>query len=417
MPHQKVLHNSKSKELVWITGRQVGKTVAIVNEIIKRAISVPKTRNWYVTNSYTQAKRNVWDLFRYYCPKEAIDTVTSNPPLIRLRNGSLIELIGVENAEQLRGAAVHFMALDEYADFPRKTWPTVLRPMFSTTGGTVWFVGTPKGLGNDLYDKYQTTPEENRFIMPACKIENGRVVEVLSKYAGIEELQKAYDGDSTQSKEYFAQEYLAEFTRPAGTVYAEWKLDNFTEVPYNLNLPLYLTMDFGVNDPTAIIWIQPAGSEYRVIDYYEASNGDISHFAQVINSKPYKKPTAVFADPAGDARSITTNTSPIEEYRKLGIYIRTKPGVKINEQIMVTHKIIPSLYVDKKAERFRDILLNYRYPEKSEKVVNQSNEMPIHDEWSHGARALEYFAVNYIPPVNERIVMPVYQPSDSKIGI
>ena len=415
MPHQKVIHQSKSKELVWITGRQVGKTVAIVNEIIKRAVSNPKTRNWYVTNSYVQAKRNVWDLFQFYCPKKLISSITSNPPLIKLINGSLIELIGVENAEQLRGAAVHFMALDEYADFPRKTWPTVLRPMFSTTGGTVWFVSTPKGLGNDLYDKFNELSD--KYVMPACKVTAGKVVEALSQYADLEELQKAYDGDKTQSKEYFAQEYLAEFTRPTGTVYAEWKVDHYTNVEYNAGLPLYLAIDFGVNDPTAIIWIQTAGSEYRVIDYYEASNGDIGHFAQVINSKPYKTPTACYGDPAGDARSITTNTTPIEEYRKLGIHIRTKPGVKIPEQIMLAHKMMPSLYVDKKAVRFRDILLNYRYPEKSENVVNQSNELPIHDEWSHGARALEYFAVNYIHPPEERIIRPVYQPSDSLIGI
>lgn len=413
MPHQKILHNSKSKELVWITGRQVGKTVAIVNEIIKRALINPKTRNWYVTNSYTQAKRNVWDLFRYYCPKEAIETVTSNPPLIRLRNQSLIELIGVENAEQLRGAAVHFMALDEYADFPRKTWPTVLRPMFSTTGGTVWFVGTPKGLGNDLYDKYQELTE--KFIMPACDVQGGKVVSTLSKFADIETIQKAYDSDTTPSKEYFGQEYMAEFTRPAGTVYAQWKLDNFKDIEYDYNLPLYLSFDFGVNDPTAIIWMQVQGSEFRVIDYHEARNGDVGYFVQVINSKPYKQPEGCYGDPAGMARSITTNTSPIEEYAKHGIHIKTKAST-IPDQIRTTHKIIPSLYVSKRAERFRDILLNYRYPEKSEKIINQSNEIPIHDDWSHGARALEYFAINYHPNTMQTTSLPQYNKTKWSIG-
>jgi hypothetical protein len=52
--------------------------------------------------------------------------------------------------------------------------------------------------------------------------------------------------------------------------------------------------------------------------------------------------------------------------------------------------------VDKHLTRFRDVLLNYRYPESSEFEGhrNQENEIPIHDEFSHGARALEYYAVN-----------------------
>jgi hypothetical protein len=52
--------------------------------------------------------------------------------------------------------------------------------------------------------------------------------------------------------------------------------------------------------------------------------------------------------------------------------------------------------------------LNYRYPEVKETARNQENELPIHDEFSHAMRALEYYAVNikdvapqntYIPPI------------------
>ena len=93
---------------------------------------------------------------------------------------------------------------------------------------------------------------------------------------------------------------------------------------------------------------------------------------------------------------MTTNTSPIDEYAKGGIFIRTKPGVRLEEQISMCHKIIPSLYVDRTLTRFRDCLLNYRYPTDDEKKskVNRSKEVPIHDEFSHGMRALEYYAVN-----------------------
>jgi hypothetical protein len=37
-------------------------------------------------------------------------------------------------------------------------------------------------------------------------------------------------------------------------------------------------------------------------------------------------------------------------------------------------------------------MLNYRYPEKQ--GLSGPNENPIHDEFSHGARAMEYYFVN-----------------------
>jgi len=394
--HQEDWHNCSTRFLVAVCGRQIGKSTAAVNELIRQAIK-PDQRVWYVTNDYKQAKRNVWDLLLHYTPKELIHEVNKSDLMVKLKTGSKIELIGVENAESLRGAVVHFMVNDEYADFPRHIWPTVLRPMLSTTEGKVWFIGTPKGLGNDLYDKYYLESERfTKFKMPACEIQDGIVVNPLSKYTKLDELQAAYEEDKTSNKEYFSQEYLAEFTRRTGSVYSEWKMDNFIEVPYDPYAPLHISWDFGVNDPTAVIWIQPVRGEFRVIDYYEASNANIEHFIQVIRGKPYKEASLHTGDDAGNARTLTTGTSPIQELAKHGIHVRTTSGLKIVDQIRTTHKYIPSLFVDNKLKRFRDCLLNYHYPETKEGMINQSNEKPVHDEFSHAMRALEYYFCNYL---------------------
>ena len=183
-----------------------------------------------------------------------------------------------------------------------------------------------------------------------------------------------------------------------GTVYSEWPEENFKEVLYDVSLPLHMTMDVGINDPTAIIWIQPNGSEYRVIDYYEASDANLEHFISVIRSKPYKPPELITGDPAGNARELSSGLSPINIFNKAGYFIRTKviPNPQIPTQIRMTHGIIKGIYVDKHLTRFRDCMLNYRYPESSEfeGLRNQENEIPIHDEYSHAMRALEYYAVN-----------------------
>jgi phage terminase large subunit len=387
-------HNNPTRFLVAVTGRQVGKTTAAVNELIMRALSKPNQRVWYVTNDYKQAKRNVWDEFKKFIPEEAYPKYNESELKITFPNGSKIELIGVENAETLRGAAVHFMILDEYADFSREVWPKVLSKMFTATNGDAWFIGTPKGLGNDFYDKFHAEdPLITAYELPACTIKEGVVTECASKFASKEVIQHALD---TEPWDIFRQEYLADFTKPEGTVYDEWNLTHFKRVPYDANLPVHLAFDFGVNDPTAIIWIQPMGGEYRVIDYYEKKDASVDHFVQYIRSRPYKQPEMCVGDPAGAGRSMTTNTSPIDEYAKGGIFIRTKTGVRLEEQIAMTHKIIPSLFVDRTLTRFRDCLLNYRYPTDDEKKskINRSKEVPVHDEFSHGMRALEYYATN-----------------------
>lgn len=386
------MHNCQTRFLVAVAGRQVGKTVAAVNELIKRAVKNPNTRVWYVTVNFKQAKRNVWDLLLKYCPKQLITATNTSELSVTLENGSKIELIGVENAEALRGAVVNFMILDEYADFPRHIWPEILRPMLSTTEGGVWFIGTPKGLGNDFYDKYNESNNNfTKYKFPACTIDGKNVLTTLSKYAKIDEIQNAFE---TSPRDAFNQEYLADFTRPTGTVYAEWPLDNFRVVDYDMYLPLHVSMDFGVNDPTSVIWIQKSGSEYRIIDYYEASNANVEHFVSVIRSKPYKQAELFTGDDAGRARTLTTGTSVIDELAKSGIHVKTKSGLRIEDQIRMTHKHLKSLFISNKLTRFRDIMLNYRYPEKKESSMNQSNEIPIHDEFSHGARALEYYFAN-----------------------
>jgi len=396
MPHQRLLHDCQTS-LIAVCGRQVGKTVCAVNELIKRAISKPNSRNWYITNDYKQAKRNVWDLFRNYLsvlPKDALKFNNSELK-IEFHNNSKIELIGVENLESLRGARLDFAVLDEYADFPMEAYEKVIQPMFATTGGNVWFMGTPKGLGNDMYQKWQN--KDNglaHFKFPACRIDNGLVVDVLSSYALQSHIQEAYNNDHTPNKEVFNQEYLGDFTRPSGTVYGQWNIDHYVDLEYDPNLPLHLSFDFGINDPTAIIWIQPNKSETRVIDCYEATDANIEHFVQVINAKPYKVPDLITGDIAGRARELGTGQSVIEMLEQKGLFVRTTKIPSIPYQIRVTHGRINGLWVAKKASRFYECILNYRYPVKADNSLNQSNEIPIHDQFSHMMRSFEYWCVN-----------------------
>lgn len=273
---------------------------------------------------------------------------------------------------------------DEYDDWAEDIYPLIIRPNLIPHKAPVLFIGTPKGKKRlwaleqkDYIKSFHFTSMDNPDIDPA----------------ELEALVKEYQDEGM---DYYRQEILAEYIKPAGVVYREWdEVTNFIPLEYDPNLPLHITLDFGVNDPTAIIWIQPYQNETRVIDYYEASDANIEHFITYIRSRPYKPADLYTGDPAGSARTLTTGTSPIEIMADSDIHVRTMTGVKIPDQIRLTHRRMPHLYVSNKLERFRDCLLNYRYPEVKSTLRNQENEIPIHDEYSHAMRSLEYWCVNY----------------------
>ena len=379
-------------------GRRAGKTLLSIVRMVHEA-GLRRQIVWYIAPTYKQAKLIAWSMLKENIPSAMKPIYNETELKVTLINGSEIWLKGADNPDSLRGTKIDFAIFDEVAFF--MSWQQVweaLRPILVDSKASCWFISTPRGF-NHFYDMfYQEAYDPDYKSFHFTSYDN--------PYIDRDEIEKTKKEMTDRS---FAQEFLAEFNKPAGTVYEEWPLENFKEVPYDINLPVHISLDFGINDPTSIIWFQNTGSEYRVIDYYEASNANLDHFVSVIRSKPYKQAELYTGDFAGNARTLTTGTSPIEILATKGIHVRTKSGIKIADQIRATHQIIPSLYVDTKCTMFRDCLLNYRYPDlETEKrsKLNKENEIPIHDEYSHAMRALEYYVVNVKDVSNQPIHIP-----------
>lgn len=384
---QTIVAKDKTRFLLLNCGRRAGKSTYAALKLLSFARKNNNSISYYVSPSYKQSKAIMWQLLKQYIPRDWIKSTNETELIIYFINESRIELKGADTEpDRLRGVRIDFLVCDEVASFRNwnEVWNAVLRPTLIDSKGSAIFISTPQGF-NFWYDLYNTKDTDYK---------SYTFTTYDNEYIDPNELNKL-KLEYTNDMDKFNQEILAQFTQVAGVVYKEWNfVTNFIKVEYDSFLPLHATLDFGVNDPTSIIWIQRQGSEFRAIDFYESSNADIGHFAQVINSKPYKTPELFTGDPAGKARSIVTNTSPVEEFIKHGIHIRTKDGVQIWEQIRIAHKYMKGFYVNDKLQGLRDHIHNYRYPAKKENIVNQSNEIPIHDEHSHAMRALEYYFVN-----------------------
>jgi hypothetical protein len=370
-------------------GRKFRKTSLGISWLFEGALTTSLTYP-YIAPNRVQAKNIAWDdhvkrILNEFKDKGVPYKTNETELSVTIKGAGKVQLFGVENQEALRGISNWGRAcLDEYDDWEEDIWPSIIRPNLMVHRAPAIVMGTPKGFRgmykleqNPDFKAFHFTSHDNPELDPA------ELETMVSEYKKLGE-------------DYFRQEIMAEYVKPVGVVYREWDMDRqYRDVPYDPNLPLHISFDWGVNEPTAVVWIQPYGAETRVIDYYEASDANIEHFVSVINAKPYKKADLFTGDPAGKARSLTTGTSVIEILAQKNIHVRTKDGVKIPDQVRAAHAKMPGLFVDRtKAEGFRDCLLNYRYPEKSTALVNQENEIPIHDRFSHGMRAFEYWCVN-----------------------
>lgn len=397
-------------------GRKFRKTSLIISRLIEGALETGLTYP-YIAPSKVQAKNIAWNdhiqrILNHFTEKKLPYKVNEVELSVTFPNGGKVQLYGVENKEALRGISNWGgIGCDEYDDWSEDIWPLIIRPNLTVHKAWAIIAGTPKGKRgmyrmsqSGIFREFHYSSYDNP------DLSRDELAELETEY-------KSYGED------FYRQEIMAEYIKPMGVVYGEFDEEKQTNMfAYDSNLPLHVAWDFGVNDPTALIWLQPFEHELRVLDYYEASDVKIEHFAQVLNSKPYQGVSMHVGDEAGRARTITTGTSAIEELEKLGIYVRTNHIPDIPSQVRVAHKFISRLVVAKRpeTERFVDVLNNYKYPDaKKETAINQQNEIPMHDQFSHGARAFEYYCweVNQqtSEPINFKPREKVYDPITGRV--
>lgn len=215
-----------------------------------------------------------------------------------------------------------------------------------------------------------------------------------------------------------AQELDVNYTESAdGLMYPQIERARFLRVPYDPGLPLYLSMDYGLSDETALIWFQwdYRMRRFRVIDCFKKHGKTIKWFIPFItggnlglgqNEDGYSpkeieiidrhvayngRYTDFFGDPAGKQRNQVSNTSVIIELGKFGIYVRTNSKSNSYEaRRTAMGQILPLCDFDE--DRCADLIDDIR--NSRIKTGADGRAIPVHGIESHMRSAFEYFAVN-----------------------
>jgi len=142
----KAFHNRRQRWACLVAHRRAGKTVACINDLIKRAFTdgKPDGRYAYIAPFYSQAKSIAWDYLLRYTADVRV-TANASELWVELLNGARVSLFGADNPDALRGMYLDGVILDEVADMRPRVWGEIIRPLLSDREGWAVFIGTPKG--------------------------------------------------------------------------------------------------------------------------------------------------------------------------------------------------------------------------------------------------------------------------------
>ena len=385
--HQKEVHNKLKRFNVLVCHRRFGKTVLCINEILKKAMqnTLPRPRYYYLAPTYSMAKRTAWDYLKEYTG--VLPNVTYHETELRadLPNGARIQLLGCERPDSLRGLYIDGVILDEVAQMPPRLWTEIIRPALSDREGWMVAIGTPQG-HNAFFDLYDYANHQDGWYAETFKSSETGIISDL-------ELNEA---KHLMPEEVYEAEFECSFDSAAlGSIYAKGltKADEdgrITKVPYQTDIKVNTFWDLGMQDKTAIWFVQIKGSAFHIIDYYENSGESLEFYASVLDEKKYLYDTHYLPHDA-NVRELGTGVSRVETAQSLGMRTSIVPKLSIDDGINAVRMILSRCWFDhEKCKDGLDALRQYRW------AVSDKGEVknrPEHSWCSHAADAFRYFAV------------------------
>lgn len=287
---QSEVYSDPSRFKMLCSGRRFGKTHLCLVQLIVWAAMKSGTLNWYIAPTYKSAKQIAWRQLKAMVPKDLFAAKNEVDLSIELVNGSRIELKGGESADNLRGASLSNVVLDEAAYIPQDAWEMVIRPALADQRGSAFFISTPAGY-NHFHEMWEQAAElEDWQTFSYSTIDGGNVPP--------EEVELAR---RTLDERTFKQEFLASFETFSGRVFVEFGDDNVTQDAQDLGGPVYVGLDFNVGVMAGNI-CSKAGDVLYQWDEIAMKNSNTSEVAQMLAERFKGREVICYPDPTGRAR-------------------------------------------------------------------------------------------------------------------
>jgi phage terminase large subunit len=393
------------KRLLAIYHRRAGKDKTMFNLMIKEAV---KRRGvyYYFFPEYAQGRRVIWDGmdgsgFRFldHIPDPLLQSKNGTDMKIFLTNGSVIQIMGTDKFNKVRGANPVGCVFSEFAFQNPKAW-NIVRPILAENGGWAAFNSSTNGK-NHFYDMYEMAMKNPHWFVQNYNVEQ-TLDENGNRYVSDEVIQE--ERDAGMSEEMIQQEFYNSFTANSQGFYYLSIIEDMDRsgligrVPHDSSAPVETWWDIGVGDYTCIWFTQTMGKEIHVIDYYSSNNKGLDHYAKVLQSKKYVYRTHNFPHDMINTEFGTGRTRyEVAEELFRGTRLNIIPKLSKEEGINAVRMVLPSCRIDKQlCSEGLDGLRNYRKEWDDKNQIYRNT--PLHNWAADPADAFRYLAVGITLP-------------------
>jgi hypothetical protein len=389
--------------LVW--HRRSGKDKTCWNLMISEAVQKVGTY-FYVLPLLNQGRKVIWqgrgkDGIRFldHIPKALLDgDPNSTEMLVRLYNGSIIQILGADNADAYRGTNPIGFVFSEFAFCDPKIWNT-FRPILAENGGWAVFNSTPFGKNHwfELYNKTQTNPRWRWSFLTVDDTRTPESTPVVTQEMLDEERASGMD------EEFLQQEYYCSFTGSVRGTYYGRLIDDAERDgrigishQYDPVLPVYTAWDIGTRDATAVWFYQKKGRSIYLIDYYENSGEGVEHYIRHLYQQKYvyAKNFAPHDMKRRDFSSGKNAKDVAGELTGKPNFFSLVPILGVEDGIQAVRSIFPRCFFNSiKCRRGIDALRDYH--KKWDETKRIFSATPDHSWASHGSDAFRILATGF----------------------
>ena len=387
------LERDDYRKILAIFPRRAGKDIMCLNIMIRQMLFKPAVY-YYIFPTYTQAKKAIWDSITNsglkmldYFPKDLVESLNGQEMKIRLKNGSLFQLIGSENYNQLMGTNPYGVIYSEFALQNPKA-REYINPILAANGGWEIIQSTPRAK-NHLWTLYNYAIKSTDWFVSKLTLDD-------TKHIPLKELDRMRDQGT--SEDFIQQEFYTSFDMGVEGAYYTRYLQNMREderiglYPYNSSQKVHTAWDIGVDDSTAIIYFQTYDNLVRIIDCYSNQKQGLEFYIKELHKKPYDYGIHI----APHDIAVQEWGSGITRFRKaaqLGVTFQVAPNIPIADGIEAVRSTLAICYInEKKCAPLLNSLESYR------QEYDETNQIykprPKHDHSSHYADAMRYLAVS-----------------------
>ncbi len=292
-----------------MAGRRFGKSYLSLMWLLSRKIE-PNERRWIITPTYRQGKTTTWKLLRTIF-RDYDAQVNESELLVKLPNGAEIAIKGSEQENNLRGAGIDMVCMEEYSYIKPHVWEEIIYPMLTTTDGDALFIGTPNGYDH-LYDAYMLGQGKS------IDWKSWQFTTVDGGFVPEKEIEKA---KSMMDERAFRTEFLASFETTGNR--AAYNFDRQIHVKQTDQRTSRLAwgIDFNVDYMSAVLIMEFTNS-IHYLNEIRLTNSNTEEMAKEMKKIAPNIP--VYPDAAGRSRSTTSNRSDHQILKDHSFYIIAK---------------------------------------------------------------------------------------------